>query len=109
MHETMGGTTFWDLELLVTAPEHQGRGAGTMVLRWVMERAEGTRAEESGRVGVPCFLEATRAGRPVYERVGFEVRRRLVLDGKRYGGEVDGELWVMVRDAGNGVDGGGSG
>lgn len=67
--ELMGPTTYWNLDLLTTAMEHQGRGAGKMILRWMFGRARETVAEEEGGggkggkvVGVPCFVEATGAG-----------------------------------------------
>ena len=49
---------------IYTRPEHQGKGVGTAVVRWLVDKA---RRAGAGKV----YLEATEAGRPVYTRVGF--------------------------------------
>lgn len=64
MHEEiMAGRPHWYLELIVTRSRYQGRGAGGMLMRWGVERAD----EE----GVECYLDATPEGKRLYERFGF--------------------------------------
>lgn len=55
-----------------TAPEHRGRGHGRAAFEAVMAWA---RAQGVGR----AELMATDAGRPMYERAGFEVRNAPVM------------------------------
>jgi len=61
---------------VITAPEHRGRGHGTMLVRDVVDWA---RSIEADRVD----LSATADGRRLYERVGFTMttapRMKLVL------------------------------
>lgn len=97
--DMMGATTYWHLELLVTATQHQRRGAAKLVLDWLVDRAGKTKAEETGVVGVDLFLEATPSGKPVYERVGWEHRKFLGLKGSDYGSDCDAQLWIMTRSA----------
>ncbi|PWY77404.1 acyl-CoA N-acyltransferase [Aspergillus heteromorphus CBS 117.55] len=53
------------LDLLCTHPAHQGHGIGTTMLRWGMERADAA--------GRGIYLEASREGRGLYERLGWGV------------------------------------
>lgn len=62
----------WYLELLATRPEYQGRGAGGMLLRWGIERAD--------EKGERMFLDASPKGRPIYEHFGFKEVEKLVVD-----------------------------
>jgi len=95
----MGPTTYWNLDLLNTATAHQGRGAGTLILKWMIERAASTKVEETGETGVKCFLEATKMGKPLYEKMGFVTKRYISLKGSDYGADADAELSVMIRPA----------
>ncbi|EEP77544.1 predicted protein [Uncinocarpus reesii 1704] len=52
------------LAVLCTHPDHQGRGAGTLLLKYGLEIAD--------KHGVESFLEASAKGLPLYERYGFE-------------------------------------
>ena len=49
--------------MLVVDPEHQRRGAGRLLVQWGCSRAD--------KAGLPGFLEASDAGRPLYESFGF--------------------------------------
>lgn len=53
----------WYLEIVVTEQEHQGRGAGAIITKWRVDRAD--------EDGVECYLDATPEARPLYERFGF--------------------------------------
>ncbi|KXJ89995.1 acyl-CoA N-acyltransferase [Microdochium bolleyi] len=93
----------WYLEMLATDPAHQGRGAGSLLLRHGCERADGD--------GVEAYLEASPEAVRMYERFGFrevdrhEVyvasgnvkREKVVGNGTRVGVEEDdGEVYVNV-------------
>jgi GNAT superfamily N-acetyltransferase len=73
----------WYLNLLGVAPEHQGKGVGSTLLRAALERAD--------RDGVPAYLEATSEdNKRLYERHGFAATAELRLpDGP--------SLWAMWR------------
>ncbi|KAI1010361.1 hypothetical protein LB503_005107 [Fusarium chuoi] len=62
----MGDSPHYYLELICTHETWQRKGAGTLLLRWGMERADTD--------GLPCFLEATTKGKLVYEKLGFRVK-----------------------------------
>lgn len=64
MHEEiMGDRPHWYLEIIVTKTEHQGKGAGGMMMRWGVEKAD--------EDGVESYLDATPEGKPLYEKCGF--------------------------------------
>lgn len=77
----MEGRKHWYLELIATRPEYQGKGAGGKLLRWGLERSDAD--------GTETYLEASPAGKPVYERFGFKEEDRLVVDLE---GKGDGNL-----------------
>lgn len=49
---------------LKTREGHRKRGAGGMLVKWGADKAR--------EAGVPAFLEASRAGQPLYEKFGFK-------------------------------------
>ncbi|PYH49181.1 GNAT family N-acetyltransferase [Aspergillus saccharolyticus JOP 1030-1] len=65
--EIMDGRGHYYLDMLVTHPAHQRRGAATMLVRWGCNLADET--------GMSVYIDATRAGAPVYEMMGFVVVR----------------------------------
>jgi len=70
--DIMGERKHWYLEILATKQEYQGKGAGSMILKWGLQKAD--------EDGVESFLEASPAGLPIYERYGWKERGRLVID-----------------------------
>ncbi|CAJ0552099.1 Ff.00g060780.m01.CDS01 [Fusarium sp. VM40] len=62
----MGDRPHYHLEVICTHADWQGKGAGGLLLRWGVERAD---AES-----LPCFLEATPKGKPIYEKLGFQTK-----------------------------------
>lgn len=79
----------WYLSYLGTAPQQQGRGVGSALLRPVLERCD--------RERLPAYLEAsTERNRRLYERHGFVVTGTVRLPG---GGPT---LWRMWRTPGPG-------
>ena len=59
-----GLTGCTDLEMLGTLPEHQGRGAGSMLIKAGLDQAD-----ENGDA---AYLEASKEGVSTYRRFGFE-------------------------------------
>lgn len=68
----------WYLEMMVTRPADQGRGAGAMMMAWGAARADAD--------GVEAYLDATPGGKPLYARFGFRdaVEPWACLDGGAY-------------------------
>ena len=52
-----------DLEMLATDPKYQGKGAGSMMMRWGLEQADEQCTE--------AYLEASPDAVPLYEKFGF--------------------------------------
>ncbi|KAJ4355082.1 hypothetical protein N0V95_003245 [Ascochyta clinopodiicola] len=78
--EIMGNEgTYFMLNSLATHPDHQGRGAGNLLLEWGIKKADNE--------GLVTYLDATQIARPIYEKKGFEVRRAVEWDRKKWGGE----------------------
>ena len=52
-----------DLELVATDPAHQGKGAGSQLMRWGLVQAD--------EQGVEAYLEASPEAVALYEKLGF--------------------------------------
>ncbi|GJC82238.1 hypothetical protein ColLi_05076 [Colletotrichum liriopes] len=65
MPGSLGGLLTWgaDLDTLVTHPDYQRRGAGSLLLKWGCELADEN--------GVGAYVDASKAGKGLYERFGF--------------------------------------
>lgn len=61
---------YW-IDMFCTLPEHQGRGAGTLMLEWGCKRADDD--------GVKAYVNATEKGRSTYERFGFKMQNKFVI------------------------------
>ncbi|OKL55641.1 hypothetical protein UA08_09128 [Talaromyces atroroseus] len=73
--KNMGGRKCWYLAALVCHEDHQGKGAGGMLMRYGLKQADDMNAD--------IYLEASPPGVPVYKRFGFkEIDRVVVLDGQ---------------------------
>lgn len=77
--EILGRRPYFVLDTCVTLPQHERKGAGSMLVRWGCERAD--------EAGVEAYLEASRIGAPVYARHGFEAVKDVELDLRKWGGE----------------------
>ena len=78
---------------LGTHPSHERKGAGAQLARWGFPRAD---AE-----GLPCYVDASDLGYPLYRRLGFEDvgDMTLDLDGFEGGKGFGVQRWVaMVRE-----------
>lgn len=81
------GEPCWVLMHLVTRISQRGRGAAGLLIGWGVEKAR----EE----GVPAYLEAGIAAKPLYEKLGFEqVGELMVVDMRAHGVEMD---FVMAK------------
>lgn len=88
--EIMGtGRPFFMLNSLATHPEHQGRGAGKLLLDWGVKKADGE--------GLVTYLDATQVAKPIYEKQGFHVKRVVEWDRKVWGGEGVDVHYCMIR------------
>lgn len=61
------GEPYINFQTLVTRPEHQKRGAGTLLLKECLKQAKEERCQVA--------LEATSKGRPFYEKLGFRCEK----------------------------------
>ena len=64
-------TQYQDIELVATSPGHQGRGAGTLLIREGLRIADDT--------GLEVYLEASPLAIPLYKRFGFVENGDLTL------------------------------
>ncbi|GKZ28031.1 hypothetical protein AbraIFM66951_004424 [Aspergillus brasiliensis] len=78
------------LEFLATLPEAQGKGVGTALLQWGIERADARNAR--------VYLEATQDGYPLYWKHGWRDVQVARLDFTVFGSTGSQEWVVMRRD-----------
>ncbi|WAO94307.1 N-acetyltransferase domain-containing protein [Fusarium falciforme] len=74
----------WRLAFISVSPNHQRRGIGRKLVQWGLDRSE----EE----GVAAVLEASDAGKGLYERMGFVEVGKMPFDGGKK------EEPVMIRE-----------
>ncbi|KAM0433868.1 hypothetical protein ACHAPT_003811 [Fusarium lateritium] len=74
----------WRLAFISVSPNHQRRGIGRKLVQWGIDRSE----EE----GIAAVLEASDAGKPLYEKMGFVAVGKMPFDGGRK------EEPVMIRE-----------
>lgn len=53
-----------DCHTVAVHPDYQGKGVGKKLVQWGVDVSE--------ELGVPIYLESTREGVPLYERMGFQ-------------------------------------
>jgi GNAT superfamily N-acetyltransferase len=75
----LGNRPYYVLDTLCTLPQHERKGAGSMLVRWGCERAD--------EAGVQAYLEASPVGAPMYARHGFVKQEEIELDLRRFGGD----------------------
>jgi len=66
---------YWETDLLVVDPTIQRRGAGSALMKWVLEQAK----EE----GCCVDVVSTAAGEPLYARLGFQEIDKVLVDPSR--------------------------
>ena len=87
--ETVVGRPYMTLRLLAVHPSHQRRGVGSLLIKPLLEKAD--------RLSLPVYLDTGVSGKPLYERLGFEVTSDFPLNALDYGGRSDGRHWCMMR------------
>lgn len=90
-YETMKGQPYMSLRILATHPEHHRRGAGSLLLRHGLHKADS--------LHLPVYLDSAVSGRRLYEQNGFTVAGDFPFDGRQYGGRSEGKHWCMLRPA----------
>ena len=59
------------INLFGTHPKAQRRGAGTLLMAWVIELAD--------QEGLPCWVTGSPAATPLYKKFGFQVVEEIVV------------------------------
>ncbi|KAJ4377337.1 hypothetical protein N0V83_000162 [Neocucurbitaria cava] len=78
------------LNIMTVAPQHQYRGAGTLMMQWGVQLADS--------IGAACIIEATTEGRWLYEKSGFKLQEHWTLDvPERFKDRPKQRLFFMVR------------
>ena len=78
------------LDLLATLPGHQGRGFGSAILKWGMQKADASQSR--------IFLEATPKGVPVYLKYGWKILEEVTIDFTPFGNTGSETFYLMMRD-----------
>ncbi|KAH7014177.1 acyl-CoA N-acyltransferase [Microdochium trichocladiopsis] len=76
--DLVGDREHWYLGVLATLPQHQRRGAGSLLM--------GELCRQADEAGQPAYLEASPSGKSTYERFGFEAKSSFttVINGEDY-------------------------
>lgn len=80
-----------ELNVLVTDPRHQRRGAGSLLIAHVCKEAD--------ERNLLCRLTASQAGLAAYLKHGFEVKKIVPLDLRPYGFDSIEDRRFMLRPA----------
>ncbi|KAI0112714.1 acyl-CoA N-acyltransferase [Hypoxylon sp. NC0597] len=78
------------LEYLAVHPENKGKGIATALVETGIRQAE--------KIGLPIFVMSYKAGRGVYERLGFKEVDRVIQDDSQYGGKGEYGAYFMIYD-----------
>ncbi|KAI0890516.1 acyl-CoA N-acyltransferase [Annulohypoxylon maeteangense] len=81
------------MALLHTDPKQQGRGAGRMLVRQVIDEAR--------RLGLVAYLQSSPAGHEMYKRCGFHDIECLSTDLSKWGAMETHCIWAMMCDPSN--------
>lgn len=80
------------LALIVTTPEFQGRGVGSLLIRDGFAVAD--------EHNLPVWLEASPRGYRVYKKLGFQDVEEFEMDLTKYGGKTIDRSVGMIRPVG---------
>jgi predicted N-acetyltransferase YhbS len=69
-------------------PDNKGKGIATLLVEDGIEEAK--------KLGVDIFVLAFKAGRGIYQRLGFKLLDELVQDDSMYGGKGEYATYFMV-------------
>ncbi|KAJ3033943.1 hypothetical protein HDV00_005628 [Rhizophlyctis rosea] len=70
LRDSVQGKAHMIISFLVTDPQHQGTGAGSLLLKHVLTGLDTLNVSRS--TPLDCWLEASPAGYPLYRKLGFE-------------------------------------
>lgn len=80
------------LGLLCVHREAQRQGVGAALVQWGLDRSK----EE----GLPAYLEASPAGFPLYQKLGFDKIDTMIVKAEDWHGDRDLQYNVMRHDVG---------
>jgi len=86
VHKRLAPFEHWFLQTIGVAPEYQGKGYASRLLRPMLIRLD--------QEGLPCYLETVdKQDVPIYEHFGFKVMEESMVPG------TDLTNWAMLREA----------
>lgn len=74
--------------MLHTDPNHMRRGAGTLLVKEVMEEAR--------KLGYTAYLQASPVGKPLYTALGFKEIEMHEVDFSEWGAKESNKSWAMM-------------
>jgi len=87
VHREFAPGDHWYLQTLGVEPAHQGKGYGSLLMEYMLEKIDATNP-------LPVFLEtSTEINVKFYKRFGFEIMKEGIIPG------TDVEQWYLLRDA----------
>ena len=87
MHREFAPGDHWYLQTLGVEPTHQGKGYGSLLMEYMLEKIDNTDP-------LPVFLEtSTELNVKFYKRFGFEVMKEGIIP------ETDVDQWYLLRGA----------
>ncbi|KAI1210763.1 acyl-CoA N-acyltransferase [Annulohypoxylon truncatum] len=92
MDRILSEKSYIKLDYLAVHPENKGKGVATALVQSGIRHAE--------EIGLPIFVMSYKAGRGVYERLGFKEVERVIQDDTEYGGKGEYGTYFMIYDHG---------
>lgn len=83
-------TRHLDIQLLATDPSYQRRGLASKLLKHVFQMAD--------KEGKMSYIEATAAGFPVYQKIGYRQVDIVEVDLEKFGGKGTASNRCMLRE-----------
>lgn len=77
-----------DLHMLQTDPAHKRRGAGTMLIKRVLEEAQ--------KLGMMTYLQSSEDGHSLYTGLGFKDVEFQETDMSKWGASKTHKTWAMI-------------
>lgn len=78
------------LAFLAVHKGHQRRGAGKALVQWGVE--------QSKKLSLPAYLEASKQGLYLYRHLGFHQIDVVIVKARDWDGDVDQEYAVMLKE-----------
>ncbi|KAI1454800.1 acyl-CoA N-acyltransferase [Annulohypoxylon moriforme] len=90
MDRILSEKSYIKLDYLAVHPDNKGKGIATALVQSGIRYAT--------EVGIPIFVMSYKAGRGVYERLGFREVERVIQDDTEYGGKGEYGTYFMIYD-----------